>query len=355
MIAVQAETARLTTPGLPRRRRAAARRDRRHRAGRADRDAAPARRAARGRRAERDGGHGPAAAAGPAPAQRTARRGPRRIGPGARLILRGPAAPLDPGVELAAYRIVQEALTNARRHAPGAAVDVELHYADDALRLRIRDNGPGPAGPASRRARAARHARAGRRGRRELQTGAARRRLPRRGQPAQARPGRHERQPPASCTGAIGIVVADDHEMVRTGFAALLATQPDFTVVGTAADGAEAVRVCREQRPDVVLMDVRMPGMDGIEATRQLAGAGERAADPDPDHVRPRRVRLRRAARRGERLPAQGRHRRAALRRGPGGRGRRRAARAGRHPPAHRRVRPAAAAATPAPAALGRR
>ena len=51
---------------------------------------------------------------------------------------------LDPGVELAAYRIVQEALTNARRHAPGAAVDVELRYADDVLRLRVRDNGPGP-------------------------------------------------------------------------------------------------------------------------------------------------------------------------------------------------------------------
>ena len=65
-------------------------------------------------------------------------------GVGTRLILRGAPAALDPGVELAAYRIVQEALTNARRHAPGAAVDVELHYADDGLRLRIRDNGPGP-------------------------------------------------------------------------------------------------------------------------------------------------------------------------------------------------------------------
>ena len=64
-------------------------------------------------------------------------------GTAARLIVQGTPAALDPGVELAAYRIVQEALTNARRHAPGAAVDVELHYADDALRLRIRDNGPG--------------------------------------------------------------------------------------------------------------------------------------------------------------------------------------------------------------------
>jgi signal transduction histidine kinase len=61
-----------------------------------------------------------------------------------RLIVSGPVSRLDPGVELAAYRIVQEALTNARRHAPGAAVDVELCYAGDMLRLRIRDNGPGP-------------------------------------------------------------------------------------------------------------------------------------------------------------------------------------------------------------------
>jgi signal transduction histidine kinase len=65
-------------------------------------------------------------------------------GAGARLIVGGAPVTLDPGVELAAYRIVQEALTNARRHAPGAAVDVELRYTGDALRLRIRDNGPGP-------------------------------------------------------------------------------------------------------------------------------------------------------------------------------------------------------------------
>jgi DNA-binding NarL/FixJ family response regulator len=75
----------------------------------------------------------------------------------------------------------------------------------------------------------------------------------------------------------VRIVVADDHEVVRSGFAALLATQPDFTVLGTAADGAAAVRICRELRPDIVLMDVRMPGTDGIQATRQLATGTEPA------------------------------------------------------------------------------
>ena len=60
-----------------------------------------------------------------------------------RLIVRGPVRPLDPGVELTAYRIVQEALTNARRHAPGAAIDVELDFGPDALGVRVRDNGLG--------------------------------------------------------------------------------------------------------------------------------------------------------------------------------------------------------------------
>jgi signal transduction histidine kinase len=62
-----------------------------------------------------------------------------------RLIVRGAVTALDPGIEITAYRIVQEALTNARRHAPGAAVDVQLDYRGEALHLSIRDNGPGPA------------------------------------------------------------------------------------------------------------------------------------------------------------------------------------------------------------------
>jgi DNA-binding NarL/FixJ family response regulator len=66
------------------------------------------------------------------------------------------------------------------------------------------------------------------------------------------------------------IVVADDQQVVREGFAALLNSQPDFAVVGTASDGTEAVRTCDEHRPDIVLMDIRMPETDGIEATKQL-------------------------------------------------------------------------------------
>ena len=74
---------------------------------------------------------------------------------------------------------------------------------------------------------------------------------------------------------SIRVVVADDQDIVRAGFSALLDTQADITVVGSAGDGDAAVRVCREQRPDVVLMDVRMPVMDGIEATRELAIDGD--------------------------------------------------------------------------------
>ncbi|HET9966691.1 MAG TPA: sensor histidine kinase, partial [Streptosporangiaceae bacterium] len=151
VIAVQAETARLTTPGLP--------------------DAGAQRFAAIGDTARagltemrrllgvlrEDANLAEPDLPGP-PARPAAERQPQpglpqlgelidearaAAGTVVRLIVSGPVTRLDPGVELAAYRIVQEALTNARRHAAGAAVDVELRYAGDALRLRIRDNGPG--------------------------------------------------------------------------------------------------------------------------------------------------------------------------------------------------------------------
>ena len=72
----------------------------------------------------------------------------------------------------------------------------------------------------------------------------------------------------------IRVLVADDQELVRTGLSMILQAQPDIDVVGQAVDGDEALELARSLRPDVCLFDIRMPGLDGIEATRMLAGHG---------------------------------------------------------------------------------
>src|SRR3712207_2276327 len=93
------------------------------------------------------------------------------------------------------------------------------------------------------------------------------------------------RRPPAR------VLIADDHALLRSGIRAMLAGEPDIEVVGEAADGREAVALCRELRPDLVLMDVGMPGVDGMEATRRIkaenpaVGVLVVTAHPSPDYV----------------------------------------------------------------------
>ncbi len=79
----------------------------------------------------------------------------------------------------------------------------------------------------------------------------------------------------------IRVLVADDQALVRGAFEVLIRSAPGMTVVGSAADGTEAVEVALRERPDVVLMDVRMPRLDGIEATRQIAAAEQQRTAPD--------------------------------------------------------------------------
>ena len=106
---------------------------------------------------------------------------------------------------------------------------------------------------------------------------------------------------------SIRIAIADDEGVVRAGLRMILEAEDDLEVAGEAADGAEAIEVVRRTKPDVALMDIRMPGMDGIAAARTLTSGGTDTRIVMLDDLRPGRVPLRGAPRGNERLSAEGR------------------------------------------------
>ena len=209
-----------------------------------------------------------------------------------RLRIEGERRELPSGLDLAAYRVVQEALTNALKHGGGSA-DVLVRFGDDELRLEIADAGGGAR--SAPRVEGGGHGLVGMRERvrvfgGELHAGPrARGRLRGRRETAPAgRGGGGARRldsrprPHGGARMSVRILIADDQALVRAGFKMILDAEDDLDVVGEAVDGLQAVEMCRRLKPDVVLMDIRMPELDGIEATRRVVTA---AGDDAPVRV----------------------------------------------------------------------
>ncbi len=181
------------------------------------------------------------------------------------------------------YRILQEALTNVLKHAGAASVTVTIVERVGETTIEVVDDGRGLAAAAKAPGSPPGHGLVGMRERVALFGGTLE---------AAARVGGgfrvfarlrwsdtadHRSRLDDGAPMTITVVVADDQALVRGGFSVLLNSAPDIDVVGEAGDGAEAVEVVLRERPDVVLMDIRMPVIDGIEATRRII-ADERTA-----------------------------------------------------------------------------
>jgi DNA-binding NarL/FixJ family response regulator/signal transduction histidine kinase len=195
----------------------------------------------------------------------------------ARFSSSGTPRELASAVRLALYRVSQEALTNVRKHARPEHVEVRLDYLPYEVHLEVEDFGIPPVGgprgsggngfPQDRGIPGGRPpGGAGLRAHRYAGTGRVARRN------AGRDPDRYRLPGAAEGTGvtAVRVLAADDQRVVREGLAMLLGLLPDVEVVGTAADGEEVLALAAKLRPDVILMDLRMPRMDGVEATRRL-------------------------------------------------------------------------------------
>ena len=178
------------------------------------------------------------------------------------LAVEGDAGGVPPGVQLAAYRIVQEALTNTLRHAHAHHATVHVRVRSEGLRVEVSDDGCARDGSS----RNGGHGLIGMRERvavygGSLDAGPA----PTGGFCVVASLPFGEGRDPM-----IRVAVVDDQALVRAGFAVLLRSADDMVVVGEAGDGQEALELVVRERPDIVLMDIRMPGVDGLEATRLI-------------------------------------------------------------------------------------
>ena len=179
----------------------------------------------------------------------------------------GKPFPLPRGVDLSAYRIVQEGLTNALKHAHASDADVTVRYRPDELEIEVRDNGGG-----SSKSDGLGHGLVGVRERVKIYGGEmTASKAPEGGFVLSTRlPIGDERM-------TIRVLVADDQSMVRAGFRMLLAGEKDIDVVAEATNGLEAVDKAARLRPTVVLMDIRMPELDGLQATRRILAADNAA------------------------------------------------------------------------------
>ncbi len=191
----------------------------------------------------------------------------REAGLPVHLVVEGTPQALPSSVDLSAYRIVQEALTNTLKHAGKAQAWVTIRYMDEALEIEVLDDGRG--GSVAGFGRGG-HGLAGMRERIDIFGG-------------ELLAGPREeggfaiRRTPAAAQGgdmSITVVVVDDEQLVRSGLRLILEAEPGIEVVGEAGDGRQAVELTRRLDPQVVLMDVQMPVMNGIEATREIAALG---------------------------------------------------------------------------------